>query len=327
MQAKSVTAPPIASRRGRTRQAGSIPWGPSFVVLGAIWGCSFWWIKLGLRAASPVDVAFARLAAGAVALLVIAGVTRTRLPRRAVTWRHLFALALFLNSAPFTLFAYGETHISAVLAGIINALTPLATLLAAVTVFGQQRPNSKIIAGLAIGFAGVLVVIGVWHGLGHGQLAGIGACLGAVACYGIAYSYSHRYLTGPNDPPVSLATGQVLCGALQLLPFALILGRIHRHVPGSSILAVAALGILGSGIAYILNFHVVDHAPAAIASSVTYLTPLFAVIVGAAFLAEAVSWYEPVGGLLILTGAAISQDRLHRRQHHARSNRRPPSRL
>ena len=102
----------------------SFPWPASFVILGAIWGCSFWWIKLGLRAVSPLDVAFARLAAGAVALLVVAALTRTRLPRRTATWGHLFVLAVFLNSAPFTLFAYGETHISAVLAGIINALTP-----------------------------------------------------------------------------------------------------------------------------------------------------------------------------------------------------------
>jgi drug/metabolite transporter (DMT)-like permease len=111
------------------------------------------------------------------------------------------------HSAPFTLFSYGETHISAVLAGIINALTPLATLLAALTIFRQQRPNPRIIAGLAIGFAGVLVVVGVWHGLGGGELLGIGACLGAVACYGVAFPYSRRHLAGLADPPVALAMG------------------------------------------------------------------------------------------------------------------------
>jgi len=253
------------------------------------------------------------LLAGAVALLVVAALTRTRLPRRTATWGHLFVLAVFLNSAPFTLFAYGETHISAVLAGIINALAPLATLLAALTIFRQQRPNLKIVGGLVVGFTGVLVVLGIWHGLGRGQLLGIGACLGGVACYGIAFPYSRRHLTGLVDPPVSLATGQVLCGALQLLPFAVIAGHIHHHIPGSSLLALGALGVLGSGFAYILNFHVVNHAPATVASSVTYLTPLFAVIVGAAFLGEAVAWYEPVGGVLILAGAAISHDRIHRR--------------
>ena len=314
-----MSVEPVVATERPASYSRSFPWPASFVILGAIWGCSFWWIKLGLRAVSPVDVAFARLAAGAVALLVVAALTRTRLPRRTATWGHLFVLAVFLNSAPFTLFAYGETHISAVLAGIINALTPLATMLAALTIFRQQRPNPKIIAGLGVGFTGVLVVVGIWHGLGQGQLLGIGACLGAVASYGIAFPYSRRHLTGLADPPVALATGQVVFGAIQLLPFALVAGRIHHHIPGSSILALAALGVVGSGIAYILNFHVVKHAPATIASSVTYLIPLFAVIVGAAFLGESVTWYEPVGGVLILAGAAISQDRLHRRRKKVRT--------
>ena len=314
-----MTVEPVVATERPASDTRSFPWPASFVILGAIWGCSFWWIKLGLEAVSPVDVAFSRLAAGAVALLLVAALTRTRLPRRTATWGHLFVLAVFLNSAPFTLFAYGETHISAVLAGIINALTPLATMLAALTIFRQQRPNLKIIAGLGVGFTGVLVVVGIWHGLGQGQLLGIGACLGAVACYGIAFPYSRRHLTGLADPPVALATGQVVFGAVQLLPFALIAGHIHHHIPGSSILALAALGVVGSGIAYILNFHVVKHAPATIASSVTYLIPLFAVIVGAAFLGESVTWYEPVGGVLILAGAAISQDRLHRRRKKVRT--------
>ena len=314
-----MTVEPVVATERPASDTRSFPWPASFVILGAIWGCSFWWIKLGLEAVSPVDVAFSRLAAGAVALLLVAALTRTRLPRRTATWGHLFVLAVLLNSAPFTLFAYGETHISAVLAGIINALTPLATMLAALTIFRQQRPNLKIIAGLGVGFTGVLVVVGIWHGLGQGQLLGIGACLGAVACYGIAFPYSRRHLTGLADPPVALATGQVVFGAVQLLPFALIAGHIHHHIPDSSILALAALGVVGSGIAYILNFHVVKHAPATIASSVTYLIPLFAVIVGAAFLGESVTWYESVGGVLILAGAAISQDRLHRRRKKVRT--------
>jgi drug/metabolite transporter (DMT)-like permease len=289
-----------------------IPWQVSFFVLGAIWGCSFWWIKLGLRAVTPVDVAFFRLAAGAGSLLVIAAFTHSRLPHQVRTWGHLFVLAIFMNSAPFTLFAYGETHISAVLAGLINALTPLATVVASIAVFRQERLNLMIGGGLVVGFAGVLVTIGAWHGPGKNQLLGISACLAAVACYAIAFPYARRHLTGLDDRPVSLASGQVLCGALQLLPFAVATGHIH-HPSDSSLLALAALGILGSGVAYILNFHVMGHTPATIASSVTYLTPLFAVIVGAAFLKEAVTWNEPVGGVLILAGAAIAQDRFHRR--------------
>jgi drug/metabolite transporter (DMT)-like permease len=133
--------------------------------------------------------------------------------------------------------------------------------------------------------------------------------LAAVACYGVGFPYARRHLGSLDERPVSLAAGQVLCDALQLLPFAIFAGRLNHHPAGSSLLALAALGVLGTGVAYILNFHVVSHAPATIASSVTYLTPLFAVIVGVAFLHEGLTWNEPVGAALILAGAAIAQDR------------------
>jgi drug/metabolite transporter (DMT)-like permease len=262
-----------------TRVHRSMPWPASFLLLGAIWGCSFWWIKLGLRAVSPVDVAFLRLFAGASALLIIAVVTGTKLPHRIATWRHLFVFSFLINSAPFTLFAYGETHISAVLAGLINSLTPLATLGAVLLLFRQQRASRNIFIGLIIGFVGVLVVIGVWRGFGHGQLLGIGACVAAVLCYGVG-----------------------------------LFGHVHQHPRASSIFGLLALGVLGTGIAYILNFHVVNNAPATVASSVTFLTPLFAVIVGVAFLHEALSWNEPVGAVLILAGAAIAQNRFRGRR-------------
>jgi drug/metabolite transporter (DMT)-like permease len=287
------------------------------VLLGAIWGCSFWWIKLGLRAVSPVDVAFIRLCAGAGALLIIATITRTALPRRSSTWRHLFVFALLVNSVPFTLFAYGETHISSVLAGLINALTPLTTLVAVLVIFRQERATRTILVGLVVGLAGVLVVIGVWRGFGQGQLLGVGACLIAVGCYGVGYPYARRHLGQLGDHPVSLAAGQVICGAVQLLPFAILTGRVNHHPPATSLLALAALGVLGTGVAYILNFHVISAAPATIASSVTYLTPMFAVIVGVAFLSEALTWNEPVGAALILAGAAIGQGRVHRRNRDA----------
>jgi len=314
-----MTRSAAASGTLTSARARAFPWQVSFVLLAAIWGCSFWWIKLGLRSFSPVDVAFGRLAVGAVALLVISGSSRARLPRERSTWGHLFVLAILLNSAPFTLFSYGETHISAVLAGIINALTPVATLLMVLAVFREERPSAERVGGLALGFAGVLVVVGVWNGLGSAELLGVGACLGAVVCYGIGFPYARRHLTKRAEGPVALATGQVLCGALQLLPFAVLTGHVHAHVAAASAFGMLGLGVLGSGVAYILNFDVVSRAGGTTASTVTYLTPVFAVIVGATFLGEAVTWYEPVGGLVILAGAALSQGRVPafaKRPHH-----------
>ncbi len=304
-----TTAPGLRSRPDSGPHRPRVAWQVWFTLLGAIWGCSFWWIKLGLQSMSPVDVAFTRLAGGALTLVVISVFTRTPLPRTLTTWGHLFVLAILLNSAPFTLFSYGETHISAVLAGLINAFTPIATIIVAVFVLRQEHPSAKVVGGLIIGLAGVVVVIGVWNGFGSNQRLGIGACLLAVICYGFGFSYARQHLSSLPHSPVALAAGQVLCGTIQMLPFSLAYGHLHSHRPTSSLVALGALGILGTGLAYILNFQVVRHAPATIASSVTYLTPVFAVVVGAAFLGEAVSWNEPIGALLIIAGAALAQNR------------------
>ena len=305
--------------RASERPRPVVAWQAWFVLLGAIWGCSFWWIKLGLRAMSPVDVAFTRLLAGALTLLVITAATRTALPRRLATWGHLFVVAFLLNSAPFTLFSYGETHVSAVLAGLINAFTPIATLIVVLFVWRQEPPSVAIVAGLVVGLIGVVVVIGVWRGFGASQWLGVSACLGAVICYGFGFSYARAHLRH-LDSPVALATGQVACGTLQLLPFALFFGHVNAHRPWSALVALAALGVLGTGVAYIMNFHLVRHAPASVVSSVTYLTPIFAVIVGVAFLGESLTWNEPVGAVLILFGAAIAQGRLRPRRRSRASS-------
>lgn len=123
------------------------------------------------------------------------------------------------------------------------------------------------------------------------------------------------------EPPLALATGQVVCGAVQLVIPALIAGRVRPGAATTSFLALAALGVLGTGIAYVMNFDVINHAPPAMASSVTYIVPIYAVAVGAAFLGEAVHWYEPVGAALILLGAATSHGLVRRRLRRAA---RPP---
>jgi len=290
-----------------------VPWQVSFLVLAAIWGYSFWWIKLGLRAVSAVDVAFLRLVAGALALAAVSLATRTPLPRSRRTWRHLFVAALLFNAAPFTLLAYGETHVASSLAAIVNALTPVAATVATFAVFREGRPSRSAVFGIVLGVAGIAVVTGAWRGLGAGQAPGVLACAGAVACYGIAFPYARRHLGGGADGPVALATGQVLCGAAQMLPFALLFGRVAAHPPATSLLALAALGALGSGVAYVLNFHVVRSTSATAASTVTYVVPVFAVLVGAVALGEPVTWFELAGGVLVLAAAALAQGRLGRR--------------
>lgn len=267
-------------------------------------------IKLGLAGLNPIQVAFARVAIGAVTLVILAGASRTRLPRVRSTWRHLFVMAVLMNAVPFILFSYGETHVSSILAGIINGATPLATLAVILVAFPEEEPTRNRVIGLLIGFVGLLVVVGIWNGLGGGELTGVLACIGAICGYGIAFPYSRRHLTGLADGPVSLATGQMLAATLLLLPLVAISGPTTGPITPSVVLSMVALGALGTGIAYVLNYRIVAAVGATTASTVTYLTPLVAILVGLVFLGEPLSWNEPIGGLIVVLGVAVSQGRL-----------------
>ena len=291
------------------------PWQLWFVAIGVIWGCSFLFIKLGLASFTPVQVAFGRLAIGAVTLLLLARATGTPLPRRRSTWGHLAVLALLFCSLPFTLFAWGETQVSSIVAGIVNSFTPLMVLAVVLAAFPEQRPGPDRVVGLGVGFVGVLVVLAPWNGLGAGSLIGVLACLGAVLCYGLGFPYLRRYVVPTGEPPIAIATGQVLLGALFLAPVVVVTalagqGGITTPISTATVLGMLALGALGSGIAYAVNTRIVILAGATVASSVTYITPVVAVVAGALVLGEPLSWNEPVGALIVLLGVAISQGRI-----------------
>ena len=114
-----------------------------------------------------------------------------------------------MNAVPFVLFAYGETEVSSLLAGIFNSLTPLMTLLFSLVVLPDEPPTPERIAGIAVGFAGVLVVLAPWEGLGGGSLLGALACIGAATCYGVAFPYLRRHLTGRPETAVAISAAQV----------------------------------------------------------------------------------------------------------------------
>jgi drug/metabolite transporter (DMT)-like permease len=285
-------------------------WVSLYIALGIVWGCSFIFIKLGLEFLTPVGVAFGRVSLGAITLLLWARFKGISLPKGRSMWFHLWVVSLLLNVIPGYLFAVAETEVTSILAGIINAVTPLMTLLAIMLAFREEKPKSYQVVGLLLGFGGVLTVLGAWQGLGDNPASAVIALLCAVACYGISFPYSRKYVLPKKIKAESLAAGQLTMGAFTLLPAYLIDGiSISNYRPGP-VLAMLTLGILGSGFAYIWNFKIMEAAGSAIASTVTYVTPVVAVIVGIIFLGEGVTWYEPVGGLIVLLGAAISQNRI-----------------
>jgi drug/metabolite transporter (DMT)-like permease len=285
-------------------------WVTLYIALGIVWGCSFIFIKLGLEFLTPIGVAFGRVSLGAITLVLWARFKGIALPTGRIMWLHLWVVALLLNVIPGFLFAYAETEVTSILAGIINAVTPLMTLLAIMVAFREEKPKNYQVIGLLIGFVGVLTVLGAWQGLGDNPTIAVIALLSAVACYGVSYPYSRKFVLPKKLQAESLAAGQLIMGALTLLPLYLIDGIAEDSYTVGPVLAMLALGILGSGFAYIWNFKIMEAAGSAIASTVTYVTPVVAVIVGIIFLGEGVTWYEPVGGLIVLLGAAISQNRI-----------------
>ena len=169
---------------------------------------------------------------------------------------------------------------------------------------------SLVVSGLALGFIGVATVMGVWQGLGENPILYVGMLLLAVTCYGFSFPYSRRFVMPYKLEPTPMATVQLICAAAVLLPGYLYDGIAKDEFKLIPVLSMLALGIFGSGIAYIWNFEIIRAAGSAIASSVTFVTPVVAVIAGIMFLGESVTWYEPVGALIVLFGAAIAQDRI-----------------
>ncbi len=285
-------------------------WLGLYIALGIVWGCSFIFIKLGLEFLTPFGVAFGRCALGALALLIYLKVKGLSLVRDRKMIGHLWVVALLLNVIPGIFFAWAETEVTSILAGIINAVTPLMTLIAIMLVSRNEKPTAPQIVGLLLGFLGVLTVLGAWKGLGDNPLWAILVLLAAVTCYGFSFPYSRRFILPAQLAPEVMAATQVTLGAITLLPLFLMDGIAKDEYRIGPVLAMIALGVFGSGFAYIWNFTIMRAAGSAIASSVTYVTPVVAVVVGLIFLQEKLHWYEPVGALVVLLGAAIAQGRI-----------------
>lgn len=287
-------------------------WLPAYLALGTVWGCSFIFIELGLEFLTPFGVAFIRCALGAITLLIFTKIRKVDLPKDRKIWQKLWVVAMLLNVIPGVLFAFAQQYVTSVLASIINAGTPLMTLVFMLIVFREDKLKPEQIIGLLIGALGVLTVVGVWKDLGNNQLVGVIALLIAVSCYGASYPYSTRNVIPLKLKPEALATGQLIMAAVTLLPFFMINGISNDFYRLQSVIAMLCLGIFGSGFAYIWNFAITAAAGSAIASTVTYLTPVVAVIVGFLYLGEVIVWHEIVGALIVIVGALLSQGRLNR---------------
>ena len=287
-------------------------WQVQFVALAATWGASFMFIKVLDRHWPVLWVSLGRVALGAAALLLVVLVRRERLPSERRVWLHCAVAALLFNAVPWTLFAYGEHHASSIVAGLWNATTPLWVLIISLAAFGEQRPSAERVAGLLMGFAGVAMLLGPWRGFGGGQLVGTLACAGAALCYGIGFPYTRRHLADRPESGVVLSAAQLLCATAMLAVFTPLSRGPSTNIGLDGLGSLLALGALGSGIAFAVNYAVVRAKGPGTASLVTYLIPVFSTVLGVAVLGETLHWNQPAGTVVLLAGVAISQGRLPR---------------
>jgi drug/metabolite transporter (DMT)-like permease len=234
--------------------------------------------------------------------------TRTTLPRDRRTWLRIGLPAVLGNVVPFILFGVGERTVSSGVAGVLNATTPLWALLIALVLRSERRPGPLRLVGLLLGFAGTLLIFAPWQ---TGGLASWGAlaCLIAAVSYAISYTYIGRKLVGTVSPiamsgaQLSLATGLTAL----TLPFG---GLTPIRLTGAlPIVAVAVLGICGTGIAFVLNNRLIADEGATAASSVGYLLPVVSVGLGALVLHEPLTARVVIGMAVVLIGIALSRRR------------------
>lgn len=312
-----MTAFPIAIGR---HQATSVL---AFVALALTWGTSFLFIKIALDGFSPVQIVIIRMVLGSLTLGAVLMVSRQRLPREPIVYAHLGFVGVFLCVLPFLLFSWAELQLSSGVTSILNATTPLMTMIVALIGLRTERLGFSRVLGLAISFAGVVIVFAPWNSVasfGQGDLLAKLACLAATLCYGIAFVWLRRFIAPRGLPAIPVAFLQVGQGTVLLLIVAPWLAGTPVSPTAPMIGALVALGVLGTGLAYVWNTHLVASWGAVRAATVTYLIPPVGVIAGAIVLKETITPASIVGAAVIIFGIVLGHSTLPPRFH------RPPQR-
>ncbi|MFM7330737.1 MAG: DMT family transporter [Brachymonas sp.] len=275
-----------------------------FILLAAIWGASFLLMKLGAADFGPFLTAFLRVLMASVFLLPLLA-WRGQMDALKKNYRHIFIVGMLNSGIPFALFAFAVLHITTGLTSILNATAPLWGALVA-WMWLKDKPAHWRIMGLAIGFAGVAALSWGKASFKPGTSAAgwaVLACLAATLCYGIAASYTKKYLQGV--PPLASATGSQI-GAAVLLAVPGMLSMPEQMPGASAWLAIALLAFFCTAVAYILYFRLIERAGPVRAITVTLLIPVFGVMYGAVLLNETITFAMVVCGAIIVLGTALS---------------------
>lgn len=283
-------------------------WG-LLILLSVLWGGAYFFAGIAVRELPPLTVVLARVFLAAIALLPLFWYSGLSLPRSLTEWIPFFGMGVLNNVIPFGLIFAGQTLITVGLSSIINAMTPLFTVIVMAS-FQQERMTANRVIGVLLGVTGVAVLRGIDGPVEARHTLGIILCLGAALSYGFAALWGRKFLVGV--PPVKSATCQLICSTLIM---AIIVSLVDQpwtlDVPSAITLwSIVALAVFGTAMAYIVFFKILVRAGPSNVMLVTLLIPITALILGNVFLGEAIQTKEIIGAIIIATGLLFIDGRV-----------------
>ncbi|SOC94094.1 Threonine/homoserine efflux transporter RhtA [Rhizobium sp. AN5] len=293
------------------KQMDASEWG-MLVALSLLWGGSFFFIGIAVKELPPVTIVTLRVSLAATALLIVCRIMGLHLPRQWAVWRAFFGMGLLNNIIPFCLIVWGQTHIASGLASILNATTPLFTVIVAHFLTVDEKMTGNKLAGVLIGFAGVATMIGpAAFGGAISGLWGQIAILGAAISYSFAGIFGRRF-KAMGVPPLMTATGQISSSTLMLIPAALLIDKPWTLAMPSLGTWGALIGIalLSTALAYLIFFRILATAGATNLALVTFLIPVSAILLGSLILGEQLEIKHFAGMAMIAAGLAAIDGRL-----------------
>ncbi len=279
--------------------------------LAILWGGSYFYIGVAVHALPPLSIVAFRVGLGAVLLYLVVRASGARMPADRQSWRDFLVMGLLNNVGPFTLITWGQGHLASGLAAILNATTPLFGVVVAHVLTADEKMTAGRVAGVLIGFAGVVAMIGpdALQGIGDHLLAEL-ACLLAALLYAFSGVFGRRFGRRGIAPMVT-ATGQITCAALVLVPLALVVDRPWTlPAPGIGVWgSLLGLAALSTTLAYIIYYRILATAGAVNLLLVTFLVPVSAIVLGTLILGERLAAGEFLGMALIGLGLAAIDGR------------------
>lgn len=282
------------------------------IILSVVWGGSFLFVGVAVKELPPLTIVALRVVMAAIALRLVLAVLRMPMPRGRQAWAAFLGMGILNNAIPFSLIVWGQSHIASGLASILNATTPLFTVIVAHYLTADERLTGQRLVGVVVGFVGVAVMIGAAAFSAHdvsvpAQLAVLGAALS----YAFAGVFGRRFRT-MGIPPLATATGQVCASSVLLLPIALAVDRPWSlPMPSTgAVLSLAGLALVSTAFAYILFFRLLARAGATNVGLVTFLIPISAILFGIVILGEKLEMRHVAGMALIGAGLVLIDGRL-----------------